>query len=91
MFGEVFREKSQGGQVVVLAEQIMLWRRQAIALGRSTQHLEKIDLFVEKAKEKLMGKVSIPIRDCGAMLIDGREFTNLAFELILKNEADKKP
>ena len=83
---ELLREKSQEGKIEVLKEQIYLWRRQALALKRSQRHLEKIDSLIEATKSNTSSNLSISIRDCGALLYDQQEFTELAFTLIAEAE-----
>ena len=83
---ELLREKSHAGKIEVLKEQIYLWRRQALALKRSQRHLEKIDSLIEAANNTVSPKISISIRDCGALLYDQQEFMELAFTLIADAE-----
>lgn len=80
--GSLLQEKSSEGKINVLPSQIFLWRRQALALRRSEQHLNKIDRFVDIAKDIFSDGVQLSIQDCGVMLLDQKEFTDLAFSLI---------
>ena len=80
--GHLLQKSSIDGKVEVLPSQIFLWRRQAGALNRSKSHLDKIDRLVDIARDVLSESVLLSIRDCGAMLMDTKEFTDLAFKLI---------
>ena len=80
--GNLLQKSSIDGKVEVLPSQVFLWRRQAGALNRSQEHLKKIDRLVDIARDVYSTKVSLSIRDCGAMLMDQKEFVELAFKLI---------
>ncbi len=80
----VYREKTKDGKIEVFVERIFLWRRQALAISRSENHLKTIDKILARAKNSILPAIEISIRDYSAMLQDEREFLYVAFRCLAK-------
>lgn len=73
-------------RVEIRFQDLLLWRRQAHALGRSWEHLQKIHRLIKSARqekgEEPEAVVEIPLLDHKVMQRDQREFRQLAFRLM---------
>lgn len=68
--------------VRISVRELQLWKRQAKAIGRTDEHLEKIGTILQVAKERKLDFVRIPESNFAVRLFDQDEFNQLAFKLM---------